>query len=47
MTVAFLTLVVLVVIVLVIGVQKAKKRRGGLPPEGYNVDCNNIVGESE
>jgi hypothetical protein len=46
MAVAFLTLVVLVVTVLVIGVQKAKKKRNGLPPE-FLVDWDNIVGESE
>jgi hypothetical protein len=47
MTVAFLTLVVLVVTVLVIGVQKAKKKRNGIPPEEYQVNWDNIVGESE
>jgi len=46
MTVAILTLVVLVVAVLVLGVQRAKKKRSGLPPESQ-VDWNNIVGESE
>jgi hypothetical protein len=47
MIVVFLTLVVLVVAVLILGVQKAKKKRNGLPPEGYKVDWDNIVGESE
>jgi len=47
MTVAILTLAVLVVAVLVLGVQKAKKKRGGVPPEQFNIDWNNIVGESE
>ena len=46
MTVAFLTLVVLVVTVLVIRVQKAKKKRNGLPPESL-VNWEDIVGESE
>ena len=46
-TTAFLTFTLVVITVLIIGVQRAKKKRNGASPEEYNVDWNDIVGESE